>query len=73
MPLPAPVVAALQIKRDQRNEAQQQILTKYYLSVAPGLAKVRQEISKSQVDVNKRVRQLEEELKHHIGKKPKKN
>ena len=63
LPLPAPVVAALQIKRDQRNEEQQQILTKYYLSVAPELAKVRQEIAKSQVEVGKRVRQLEEELK----------
>ena len=63
LPLPAPVVAALQIKSDQRNEEQQQILTKYYLSVAPELAKVRQEIAKSQVEVGKRVRQLEEELK----------
>jgi hypothetical protein len=63
LPLPAPVVAALQVESDQRNDEHQQTLAKYYLSIAPELAKVRQEISKSQVDVNKRVRQLEEELK----------
>ena len=63
LPLPAPVVAALQVESDQRNDKQQQTLAKYYLSIAPELAKVRQDISKSQVNVNKRVRQLEEELK----------
>lgn len=63
LPLPAPVVAALQVESDQRNDEQQQTLTRYYLSIAPELAKVRQEISKSQIGVNKRVRELEEELK----------
>jgi hypothetical protein len=63
LPLPAPVVAALQVESDQRNDEQQQRLAKYYLSIAPELAKVRQEISMSQVAVSKRIRQFEEDLK----------
>ena len=63
LPLPAPIVAALQVARDQRNDEQKQKLAKYYLSIAPELAKVRQEISRSQVAVANSMRQLEEELK----------
>jgi len=62
LPLPAPVVAALQVESDQRNDEQQQTLAKYYLSIAPELAKVRQEIFMSWVAVSKRRDQLKEEL-----------
>jgi hypothetical protein len=63
VPLPAPVVAALQVAVEERTEAQGDVITKYYLSVAPELAQVRREIAESRVVVVKRVQQLDDQFK----------
>ena len=63
VPLPGPVVAVLQVTASERTEDQKQVLVKYYLSIAPELAKVRREISQGRVAVVKQVQQLEDQLK----------
>ena len=63
MPLPGPVVEALQVAAEERTEAQGDVISKYYLSIAPELAKVRREISESRVAVVKQVQQLDDQLK----------
>ena len=63
VPLPGPVVAVLQVTASERTEDQKQVLVKYYLSIAPELAKVRREISQGRVAVAKQVQQLEDQLK----------
>ncbi len=62
VPLTGPVVAALQVTGSERTEDQKQVLVKYYLSIAPELAKVRREISQGRVVVVKQVQQLEDQL-----------
>jgi hypothetical protein len=63
VPLPGPVVAVLQVTASERTEDQKQVLVKYYLSIAPELAKVRREISQGRVAIVKQVQQLEDQLK----------
>jgi len=63
VPLPAPVVAALQVAVEERTEAQASLLSKHYLSIAPELAEVRRKIAESRVVVVKRVQQLDDQLK----------
>ena len=63
VPLPEPVAAVLQVTASERTEDQKQILVKYYLSIAPELAKVRRQISQDRVAVVKQMQQLEDQLK----------
>ena len=63
VPLPEPVAAVLQVTASERTEDQKQILVKYYLSIAPELAKVRRQISQDRVAVVKQMQQLEDRLK----------
>ncbi len=63
VPLPEPVAAVLQVTASERTEDQKQVLVKYYLSIAPELAKVRRQISQDRVAVVKQMQQLEDQLK----------
>ncbi|MEC7566440.1 MAG: DUF1588 domain-containing protein [Planctomycetota bacterium] len=44
IPLPPPVVAALNVVGTERNKEQQELLTTYYLAIAPELKEVRKEL-----------------------------
>jgi len=63
VPLPEPVVAALQVETGERNEEQKAVLSKYYLSIAPELVEVREQIADSKATVSKRIQQLDDEIK----------
>jgi hypothetical protein len=63
VPLPEPVVAALQVETGERNEEQKAVLAKYYLSIAPELVEVRGQIAESRAAVSKRIQQLDDEIK----------
>jgi hypothetical protein len=63
VPLPGPVVAALQVETGERNEEQKKMLAKYYLSIAPELVEVREQIADSKATVSKRIQQLDDEIK----------
>ena len=63
VPLPEPVVAALQVETGERNEEQKEVLAKYYLSIAPELVEVRGQIADSKATVSKRIQQLDDEIK----------
>ena len=62
IPLPPPVVAALNLATDERNKEQQEILATYYLAIAPELREVRRELQIEKDELTRLTRAAQETL-----------
>ena len=62
--LPEQVAAALRVAAGSRTPQQKAAIAKHYLSIAPELAKVRQELAAKKVAASNRLKQLEVDLRN---------
>lgn len=63
VPLPPPVIEALNVAKGDRSKVQLETLSKYYLSIAPELVATRRELGKKKADLIQQIQKTEEEIK----------
>lgn len=58
--LPEPVIAALKVEKEKRNEEQVKVLAQYYLAIAPELQELRRELRLKKDELTRRRKEVQE-------------